>query len=88
MIRDDPLLSSLAIFVGRRCQLGSGAVFADPALDLVGSPDLALREIGHRLGEVGAAGDLVCALSADSAQANADLMGADETDPGCSHGLS
>jgi len=51
----------------------------------IGSPDLALREVGYGLGEVGAAGDLVDALPADSAQADADLMGADETDPSRSH---
>jgi len=55
-------------------------VLADPVVDVVaGSPDLALRDVGYGAGEVGAAGDLICALPADSAQADADLMGADET---------
>lgn len=58
---------------------------ADPVVDVVGSPNLALREIGYGLGKVGAAGDLVDALPADAAQAEADLMGADEMDPGCRH---
>jgi hypothetical protein len=56
-------------------------------VDVVGSPDLALREVCTRMGEVGAAGDLVDALAADSAEADADLMGADESDLGCSHAL-
>ena len=37
-------------------------------------------------GKFGAAGDLVGALPADSAETDADLVGADEMEPGVSHG--
>ena len=65
--------------------VGLGPVLMDPLVHVVGSPDFALCEVGDGFGEVSAASDLVDALPADSAQAEADLMGADETDPGCSH---
>jgi hypothetical protein len=64
---------------------GLGAVIADPVVDVVGSPDFALGKVGYGLREVGAARDLVYALPADSAQADPDFMGADETDPSRGH---
>ena len=64
---------------------GLGAMLADPVVDVVGGPDLALCKVGYGSGEVGAAGDLIDALPADSAEADADLMGADQTETSCSH---
>ena len=58
----------LALCVEAALSVGLGAVLEDPAVDVVGAPYLALFKIGHGLGEVGAAGDLVDALPADSAR--------------------
>jgi hypothetical protein len=51
-----------------------------PRLDIVGRPHLALRQVGERLREVGTAGDLVCPLTTDPAQADANLVRAHEPD--------
>lgn len=58
----------------------------DPLVTVCGASDLALREFGFGFREVGAAGDLVGALPADSAETDADLVGADEMKPGVSQG--
>jgi hypothetical protein len=78
------LLPSL-VFRRSALSVRLGTVFADPVVDVVGSPDLALGEVGYGSGEFGAAGDLVDALPADSAEADADLVGADEADLGRGH---
>jgi hypothetical protein len=85
MRREDVLLPLRAIRVGAALSVRLRALRVYPVVDVFGFPDLALREVGYGSGEVGAAGDLVDALPADSAQADADLMGADETDRYYSH---
>jgi hypothetical protein len=85
MRRDVALL--LATRVRAAMSVRLWAVLTDPVIDVIGPPDLALRKVHHGPGEVGAAGDLVGALSADSAQTDADLMGTDETDLCCSDAL-
>ena len=84
-MRRDGVLSLASCL--RAALSGLGAVLADPVVDVVGGPDLALCKVGDGPREVGAAGDLIDALPADSAEADADLMGADETDPSCSERL-
>jgi hypothetical protein len=56
-----------------------------PGLDVLGQPHLALSKIGDRLRKVRTAGDLVRALAAHPAQANADLVRAHEADRLHSH---
>jgi len=51
MRRDDVLLPLLAVWVGAALSVGLGAVFADPVVDVVGSPDLALGEVGYGWGK-------------------------------------
>jgi hypothetical protein len=41
----------------------------DPCLNVVDQPDLALSQVGYRLGEVFVAGQLIDALPAEHAQA-------------------
>ena len=65
--------------------VGLGTVQADPVVDVLGPPDLALREISYGFRELGAAGDLVRTLPADSAEADADLVSADEAEWRCTH---
>jgi hypothetical protein len=86
-VSDGAWLLSLASRVEPALSVGLGVVLADPVVDVVSSPDHALRKVGHGLGEVSAAGDLEDALPADSAQTDADLVGADETKSGCIHVL-
>jgi hypothetical protein len=68
--------------VQERCVGGTSAfataVGVDPGVDVAGKPDAALCQRGHWRGEVGTAGDLVDALSADATELDADLMRADE----------
>ena len=78
-------LSRSAICFGAALSVALWSLLVDPVVNVVGSPDLALREVSYGLREVSAAGDLVDALPANFAQAEADLVGADETDPGCGH---
>nr|BFE68502.1 hypothetical protein GCM10020092_018030 [Actinoplanes digitatis] len=56
------------------------AVDLHPGLDVLGHPDLALREIGDGRGEVRPARDLVCALATHSAQADTDLVRTHQSD--------
>jgi hypothetical protein len=53
-----------------------GPAGPDPLLDLIGEPHLALLQDRCRFREVGARGELIDALAADAAEADADLMGA------------
>ena len=50
----------------------------NPLLDILGEPHLALRQIRGRRREVGTAGDLVDALTADATEPHTDLMSAHE----------
>ena len=54
------------------------AVQADPGLDLIRPPNPAQHQLGYRLGERVRTGDLVGSLTAYPAQADADLVGAEE----------
>jgi hypothetical protein len=51
---------------------GRAAAVDDPRFDVVGEPDLAVRQVGDRFREVPAGGELVDALAADSAQPDPD----------------
>jgi hypothetical protein len=63
-------------------------VLTDPAVDVVGFPDLALSKIRYGPGEAGAAGDLVGALPADPTKKYANLVGANEAEAICGHTLT
>ena len=54
------------------------AVLPDPRLDVIGTPDLAEHQSRHRLGERLGGGDLVGPLTTDTAQADPDLVGAEQ----------
>jgi hypothetical protein len=65
----------------RRSRLvGLWPVGLQPGCNIVGEPDAPLREFGQRLREAGLFGDLVYTLATDAAEADADLVGADQDD--------
>jgi hypothetical protein len=76
-----PVLVALPASTGRWSRSGGfWPVGRDPSLDVIGEPDLALREVGQRRRKVRAAGDLVNALPADPSQPHPDLVSTNDTE--------